>query len=139
MKSIKPGRGPSGIKLMGAMGAVAFGILWTFMAVFITSGAPSPIKYIFPLFGVIFVFIGIFQVIYHLKNLKGKERFSLYDIVDSKEEDDTTNRWITNDAVMGDNEPNINSNKHDYSFCPYCKHELDNDDKYCPNCGRELD
>ncbi len=138
MKSIKPGRGPSGLGFMGAVIVVVFGIFWTIIAASITSGAPSIISFIFPLFGVIFVIVGIVQVIYNFHNFKGKNRFSLVDIVDSKEEGDPIDRWITNDAVMKDNEANINTKSHDYNYCPYCKHKLDSDDIFCPKCGKEL-
>ena len=37
MKSIKPGRGPSGLSAMAAVGVVFFGLFWTGMAVMITS------------------------------------------------------------------------------------------------------
>lgn len=103
MKSIKPGRGPSGMKLIGALGAVIFGLFWTGTAVMISSGSGmGGIGFIFPMFGIIFVIFGIAQAAYHYKNTMGKERFSLMDIVDKKEEGDPADRWIKNEIASKD-------------------------------------
>ena len=80
MKSIKPGRGPSAMGAVGAIIAVVFGVIWTGMAS--SMNAPP----LFPLFGVLFILIGIGQAVYHFINAAGKNRFSVYDITDSSEE-----------------------------------------------------
>ena len=49
MKSVKPGRGPSGMNFIGSVIAIVFGIFWTIMAA--RMGAPA----FFPIFGVIFI------------------------------------------------------------------------------------
>ena len=67
MKSIKPGRGPSAMGAMGSVVAIIFGIFWTIMAA--SMGAPV----FFPIFGVIFVLLGVVQAVYHFKNATGKE------------------------------------------------------------------
>ena len=70
---------------MGALGsvvAIIFGIFWTIMAA--SMGAPV----FFPIFGVIFILLGVVQAVYHFKNATGEERFSEFDIVDSREEPD---------------------------------------------------
>lgn len=66
---------------MSAMAIVLFGLFWTGGAVMITRGMGG-IGLFFPLFGVVFVLVGIARVIYHMKNAKGKDRFLLIDIVD---------------------------------------------------------
>ena len=86
MKSIKPGRGPSAMGAMGSVVAIIFGIFWTIMAA--SMGAPL----FFPIFGVIFILLGVVQAVYHFKNATGKERFSEFDIVDSQEEPDPLER-----------------------------------------------
>ncbi len=126
MKSIKPERGPSGLGFLSAVIAIIFGMIYII------------IGFTFPFFGIIFITVGIVQAVYYFHNLKDKNRFSIVDIVDSKEEGDSTDRWISNEAVMGDDKPLKKTKTHDYSYCPYCKHKLDNDDKFCPNCGKEL-
>ena len=82
MKSIKRGRGPSMMQGAGSIFAAVFGVLWTVMAV--SMGAPV----IFALFGVCFIGIAVVQAVYNFKNASGGERFSEFDIVDSREEGD---------------------------------------------------
>lgn len=86
MKSIKPGRGPSMMGGFGALASVAFGVIWTLAA--INMGAPV----FFPLFGLVFIALGVGQAIYNFRNAKGENRYSAFDIVDSDEEDDPLNR-----------------------------------------------
>lgn len=82
MKSIKPGRGPSAMGAMGSIVAAVFGLIWTGAAV--SMGAPI----FFPLFGVVFVIMGIVQAVYNFKNATSENRYSEFDIVDSQEEPD---------------------------------------------------
>ena len=139
MKSIKPGRGPSGMALIGSIAAVVFGLFWTGMAVMITAGSGSgAIGFIFPMFGVIFVIIGIAQAAYHYKNTKGKDRFSLIDIVDKKEEGDPSDRWINNEIASA-GEPNSDLDNGQFNYCPYCGVKLDSAYMYCPKCGKSVD
>lgn len=42
MKSVKPGRGPSGMKFIGSVFAIVFGIFWTIMAARMGAPAFSP-------------------------------------------------------------------------------------------------
>ncbi len=139
MKSIKPGRGPSGLSAVAAIGIVMFGLFWTGMAVMITSGMGGGIAFIFPLFGVIFVLVGIAQVAYHLKNAKGKERFSLIDIVDKKEEGDPSDRWISNEMTSDDKFSSDDLDSGQFNYCPYCGVKLDTAYMYCPKCGKSVD
>ena len=55
MKHVKPGRGPSAMGAFGAIIAVIFGIFWTVSTA--SMGAPA----FFPIFGVLFIIIGIVQ------------------------------------------------------------------------------
>ena len=81
MKSIKPGRGPSAMGAMGSIIAVIFGIFWTI-------AAAHGRALLFPLFGVLFIIMGIVQAVYNFKNATGEHRFSEFDIVDGAEEPD---------------------------------------------------
>jgi hypothetical protein len=49
---------------------------WRFMAVFapFLASRIGPIAFVFPLFGIIFVGLGIYQAVYNYKNYKGKNR-----------------------------------------------------------------
>ena len=82
MKSVKPGRGPSGMKFIGSVFSIVFGIFWTIMAA--RMGAPA----FFPIFGVIFIIMGIVQAAYNYKNATGKNRYSSFDITEDGEEPD---------------------------------------------------
>ena len=82
MKSIKPGRGPSMMNAVGSLIGIVFGIIWTCAAA--SMGAPG----FFPLFGLVFIGIGVVNAIYSFKNATGDNRYSAYDIVDEDEE-----RW----------------------------------------------
>ena len=95
MKSIKPGRGSSGMNFVSTIGGVIFGVLWTVCAFAMTGGgAFGLIGLIFPLFGVVFVVIGIIQAVYHYKNATGKDRYSAFDITEDGEEGDPSWRWV---------------------------------------------
>ena len=129
MKSIKPGRGPSMMGAVGAAFAVVFGIIWTMAAA--SMGAP----FFFPLFGLVFIGIGVFNVIYNLKNATGQNRYSAYDIVEENEEPDPLNlRFGSEDTAADTAAPASNT----FAFCPYCGMELEEVFAFCPRCGKQL-
>lgn len=150
MKSIKPGRGPSGMSFVGSIAIIIFGIFWTIMATTITAHAPFGILKLFPLFGVIFIILGIVQAAYHYKNATSKDRYSIIDITNSEEEGDPSDSWIKNnfeDKVENKERENllynINENQQDiykkeYNFCPYCGIRLESNFEYCPKCGKDI-
>lgn len=139
MKSVKPGRGLSGMSAIAAIAVAIFGLFWTGMAVMITRGTGGGIGLIFPLFGVIFVFVGIGQAVYHLKNARGKDRFSLLDIVDKSEEGDPSDRWIRNEMASDAKGGDSSLDAGEFNFCPYCGYKLDTTYMYCPKCGKSID
>lgn len=125
MKSIKPGRGPSGMSFIGSVVAIIFGIFWTIMAFSMTAGSPFGIVgSIFPLFGIIFVIVGIIQAVYHYKNATSENRFSEYDITDSSEEGDPSDKFIKRES--------------DGNYCPYCGATIKSDYSFCPKCGKSI-
>ena len=131
MKSIKPGRGPSAMGAMGSVVAIIFGIFWTIMAA--SMGAPV----FFPIFGVIFVLLGVVQAVYHFKNATGKERFSEFDIVDSQEEPDPLERRFSQEREPWE-EPPHSEDKTEAAYCPYCGAKAEPGFVYCAKCGRKL-
>lgn len=132
MRSIKPGRGPSFMSGIGNIAAVVFGIFWTFTAM--SMGAPG----FFPVFGVIFVFIGIAGAIYNFRNATSENRYSAYDITDSGEETDPLNaRFGKREEEAGDN-GDSNGSGASGSFCPYCGAETGEGYVFCKKCGRRL-
>ena len=76
MRSVKPGRGPSMMGGIGAVIAIVFGVVWTLSAA--QMGAPG----FFPLFGVLFILVGVVQAVYNFKNAGSKNRFSAFDITE---------------------------------------------------------
>ena len=116
MRSIKPGRGPSLLSGLGALAATLFGVFWTVTAA--ESGAPI----LFPLFGIVFIGLGAFTAVYHLRNAAAQNRSSIVDIVDENEEPDPLNRRFG-----------------EKRFCPYCGEALPENARFCPGCGREID
>jgi len=155
MKSVKPGRGPSGMSFIGSLVTVVFGIIWTVIAFGISSAAPFGFVKIFPLFGIVFVVFGIISAMYNYKNATGKDRYSIFDITDSKEEGDPA-KWIRHDDSVhqfyGGNDKKWervegNDIRKDevhtdeiegYFYCPYCGTPLESDFSFCPKCGRDV-
>lgn len=131
MKSIKPGRGPSAMGAMGSVFAIIFGIFWTIMAG--SMGAPI----FFPIFGVLFIGMGVVQLIYHLKNATGKNRMSIVDITEEGEEEDPLNQYFGDSLRVETEEKHPNPGA-EFAFCPYCGHKLDNLYRFCPSCGKPL-
>ena len=127
MKSIKPGRGPSAMGAMGAVAAVVFGIFWTIMAV--SMGAPG----IFPLFGVVFIIMGIVQAVYHFKNATGKSRFSAFDITEHGEEPDPLQQQFDGNPPSA---PAAGAAAAGY--CPYCGQPTQAGFAFCAKCGKKL-
>lgn len=133
MKSIKPGRGPSGLNAMGSRFGIVFAIFWTIMAV--SMGAPI----FFAGFGVIFIIMSIAQFVYHYKNATGKNRYSEFEITDESEETDPLNEYVRRrySDTYADGTPRANSDGEN-RFCPYCGAKAGDDFEYCPKCGKKL-
>jgi ribosomal protein S27AE len=139
MKSIKPGRGPSGMSFIGSIVAIDFGVFWTIIAFSITANAPfGIIGIIFPLFGVIFVITGVVQAAYHFKNATGENRFSEFDITDSSEEGDPSEKWVNREPGPDDEKENRKQVSTEANFCPYCGASLDSTFSFCPKCGKSI-
>ncbi|HHW32235.1 MAG TPA: zinc ribbon domain-containing protein [Clostridiaceae bacterium] len=152
MKSIKPGRGPSGLSFIGSVFSIIFGVFWTIMAFKITSFSPFGIVgTIFPLFGISFIIYGIFQAVYHYRNATGKDRYSIFDITGPHEEGDPSERWIRKNLAE-ENQYDYREEKQygdkyfsqqdlseqEYNYCPHCGLKLQKIYNFCPNCGEKL-
>ncbi len=111
---------------IGALAAVLFGIVWTIGVV--RAGAPL----IFPIFGILFVILGVVQMMYHYKNATGKNRYSLFDITED-ERDPLEERFGESRVV--DHKPDQSDAD---GFCPYCGKGVEGSYEYCPKCGRKL-
>ncbi|ANB60210.1 zinc-ribbon domain protein [Anoxybacillus amylolyticus] len=132
---MKPGRGPSFQGVAGSIVAIVFGVFWTVMAFSITNESPFPVTKVFPFFGLIFIGLGIFQAIYHYKNATGKNRMSVIDIVDSKEEPDPLNARFGRNPSSAEKMEASGENRH---YCPYCDQQVQNDFAFCPACGKRI-
>ena len=132
MKSIKPGRGPSTMGVVGGIIAAIAGVMWTITAANMGAGAS------FTAFGVLFVIAAISGIIYNYKNATGKDRMSEFDIVDETEEKDPFNKQVRSKYTKEEQE-NISSISNETNkYCPYCGSNLKSDFVYCPNCGKKI-
>lgn len=137
MKSIKPGRGSSLSAAIASAVMVVFGIFWTILAYEGTRGASGAIGIIFPLFGVLFVFIGLVQIGMNLYNAFGKKRMSVLDITSGKEEPDPLNERFG--YTMEEEKPDTGAKDgKEGGFCPYCGTEVQDGFEFCAKCGRKL-
>lgn len=129
MKSIKPGRGPSMMNGFAGIIVSIFGVGWTIMV----SAMEAPI--IFPIFGICFVAMGIASTVYSFKNAKSKNRYSSFDIVDSREETDPLNEKYGDGSYKSHAESRESGES---NFCPYCGSRIESDHLYCKNCGKRV-
>ena len=122
MKSIKPGRGNS--MMGGIMGIfmVLFGIVWTVIA--------SQAAWFMGLFGILWTCMAAVITVRNFKNAISKNRESMYDIVDGREEPDPF------DERFGGNKADTDGT--DCRYCPYCGTAVESDHEYCNQCGRKL-
>ena len=128
MKSIKPGRGPSGMGAFSAVCAAIFGVFWCIVA------ASMGAFFMIP-FGIIFIVICIANAVYNHKNATGKNRYSEFDIVDENEEEDPLNARYGEKRETGANQTYTGGK----NFCPYCGTKSEGDHKFCGNCGKRLE
>ncbi len=125
MKSIKPGR--SGSMMAGVIGIFmcCFGVVFTAIgfAEFSFMG----------LFGLVWTGIAISITVQNFKNATGKNRHSLYDIVDTEDEPDPLDERFGNPPNTPEkSEPNSSR------FCPYCGKAVGEDFTFCNGCGKKL-
>lgn len=131
MKSIKPGRGPSRQAAAGSAFGILFGIFWTIAAASIAwsaSGAFGFIGLVFPLFGLVFIGISVYNLMYHSSNAHAEpeDRDSLLEIVESEE------------GTEGSKEDEAEAPSSDARFCPFCGASLSDGFSFCPKCGKKL-
>ncbi len=117
MRQIKPGHVPSKIGFFSSIAAIIFAIFWILGAVEI--GAP----FVFPLFGIVFIIIGIAYARYSYKNAFGEKLISVYDIVDYSEENEIIERKINDTGVI--------------NYSPYCGNPVKESFSFCPKCGKK--
>ncbi len=131
MKSIKPGRGPSFMSGIAAVGITLFGIIWTFAAA--SMGAP----FFFPLFGIVFIGMGIATAVYNFKNATSRNRYSVFEITNSHDEPDP----FDPSSARPHHETPVNRKNgvaEKSRFCPYCGAEANPDFEFCKQCGKKL-
>lgn len=150
--SIKPGRAPSFMGGVGSVVAIIFGIFWTAMAFSITRHSPfGGIASFFPLFGVLFIIMGVINAVYSFRQATQKNRYSVLDITDSGSEPDPLNERFGPrlDEQPFEDDPDARraldsevddakAHDHPHRFCPYCGDDVGQDFRFCPSCGKEL-
>lgn len=109
VKSIKRGRGPSGMSALVGIFVALFGVFWTVLALSMGAWFMVP-------FGVIFIIIAVVNVVYNAKNATGENRYSEFDIVDSEEEADPLDKKYGAKSRERESEKKNETPK----FCPYC-------------------
>ncbi len=140
MKSIKPGRGPSKRSFVSSIFGVVFGVIWTIAALGIAfvSGF-NFFALLFPLFGVCFVAMAIYDARIAWQNAHGKDRMSLYDVVDSHEEPDPWSPDYEQQKQHQNRETARQSHdREEANFCPYCGKPIEKDYRFCKYCGKSL-
>lgn len=151
--------------------SIMIGILWMISVSRITSpmgelrSSFSGVARILPLFGLVFISIGIANAIYNFRNATARNRYSILDITDSETEPDPLNERFgqdrnetgeeaPHDAATGDGYPSWGRNERGFGegrsvagrgpsgvrsrYCPYCGRSVEPEFRFCPACGREL-
>ncbi len=131
MKSVKPGRGSSLMGGVASLLVVVIGLIWTALA--IQMGLPA----FFPIFGAMFCIFGVLNAISGFANATRSNRFSLYDVVDEREEPDPLNQRF-GDSPAPDAPQADDAAGGETRFCPYCGAPAANDYAYCRKCGKKL-
>ena len=129
MKSIKPGRRRSRYNAVGAVIGIVFGIIWTIAA--LSMGAP----FFFPLFGLVFIGMGVYNAVYNYRNATSENRYREFDITDENEEPDPLNERYGANKSAGSGDANA---VHGGGFCPYCGTKAEEGYEYCRKCGKKL-
>jgi len=129
MKSIKPGRGPSKMGMVGGIFAALFGIFWCILALSMGAWFMVP-------FGLIFIGVAIYNVIYNYRNATSQNRYSIVDIVDEDEETDPLNEKYGKKSTASKAAREENGTS--AAYCPYCGASVNLDFDFCPKCGRQL-
>ena len=129
MKSIKPGRRRSRYNAVGAVIGIVIRIIWTIAA--LSMGAP----FFFPLFGLVFIGMGVYNAVYNYRNATSENRYSEFDITDENEEPDPLNERYGANKSAGSGDANA---VHGGGFCPYCGTKAEEGYEYCRKCGKKL-
>ena len=138
MRSVKPGRGPSAMGAVGSAAAILFGLFWTVMAYQLTRDSPFPmVGTFFPLFGAVFVLVGIASLLYHLYNTAAPNRLSSFDLTEHGEEPDPLNRRFGSRRAAR-HEGRSPSRTYAGEFCPFCGEKADPEVDFCPHCGKDI-
>lgn len=98
----------------GGVVGIIFGCFWTILAYKMTPAVPvaadSIFADIFPLFGVLFIIVGIVNVLYNLKNATARNRFSMVEVTGDNEEPDPLDPVLQ--SGTGGPAPGANSVEH---------------------------
>lgn len=116
---------------VGSAAAVIFGIIWTAL----TFSMNAPV--LFSMFGLVFVAIGVIQMVYHFKNATGKDRFSSFDITDEYDESDPLNEKFGRQSSAPPPEQQ-DCEEENGNFCPYCGARVKPDYEFCKQCGKKI-
>ena len=129
MKSIKPGLRRSRYYAVSEVIGIVFGIIWTIAA--LSMGAP----FFFPLFGLVFIGMGVYNAVYNYRNATSENRYSEFDITDENEEPDPLNeRYGAKKSADGGGAHRV----HGGGVGPYSGTKAAAGYEYCRRCGKRL-
>lgn len=160
MKNVKRKRGPSFLSFLGSLAAIIFGVLWTVLAYVGTSslratdGTMKIVGYAFPIFGIIFILMGIFEATYNFKRAMSQKKsieedtlqedenrtFSLFSKKNknpyrsTRSSSNAEDEYEDEDYDFSQTNPNMSFKK----YCTECGAPLDKNYKYCPECGKKI-
>ena len=137
MKSIKGGRGSSIIGAIGLFGiaAVAAVALGEFNKQDSFGFGGGNVSKVPTVFLVVFILIAVCCGVYELYNAIAKNRPSVMDITDGKEEPDPLNEYFHGKYDM---ESTKSPAAQGSRFCPNCGKPVEADANFCSRCGKEL-
>lgn len=85
-------------------------------------------------FCIIFIIAAVIIAVYNIVNATKKNRYSVIDITDGKEEPDPLNEKFGNAGT----DTQSDTKGADNSFCPYCGGKVQGDFEFCNACGKKL-
>jgi len=89
-------------------------------------------------FGLLFIGFSLYITIFHKHNATAEDRYSLVDIVDSREESDLLNDIYGSRNVNIDGKDISGIPGTSVAFCPYCGVKVEGNFDFCPRCGKKL-
>lgn len=115
--------------MVGGIAAALFGIFWCIAAGSMGAWFMIP-------FGLIFIGVAVYNVLYNYHNVTSEDRYSIVDIVEEDEETDPLNEKYG--KKISGNQATREEKGTSIAYCPYCGTSVDSEYSFCPRCGKKL-